>query len=430
MSAGLADVQRIVLRGTPWQAARHLLIDFCGKSPLRALNLLLQHLPPASAGAAANPRVQISLGLTRRGLEHAWVPDHVLASLALKAPAFWSGAALRAASQLGMAGRNAPTNWEPHFAYGAVDAVLSLHADDTKALRRILVEIKSEARTAGLRLVALPAAAALKAPAGMADKGGARPQWVHFGFLDGLSRVGIKGRPSESAQAGSDPSSRHEAGEFVLGHLQDSGANPWVSGPGLRVWPEEVRELFHNGSFGVLQQIQQEVRAFEDYVADKAKASGLDVRELKGKLCGRYPDGLPLAAPDAKDPRADFGYVADPDGMRCPFGSHIRRMNPRRHRLADGPAPQGPALGHDEDLAHFSRSRALLRRGMPYGPAWARGATGSEPERGLIGQFFCASIEDQYEHLLGQWAERVPMGSADAGGRMRTGFLPLPASWI
>jgi hypothetical protein len=52
---------------------------------------------------------------------------------------------------------------------------------------------------------------------------------------------------------------------------------------------------------------------------------------------------------------------------------------------------------------------------MPYGPAWAPGHDASA-ERGLLGQFFCASIEDQFEHLLGQWADRVPLGSADLGG--------------
>jgi hypothetical protein len=65
--------------------------------------------------------------------------------------------------------------------------------------------------------------------------------------------------------------------------------------------------------------------------------------------------------------------------------------------------------------AHFSRRRPLLRRGMPYGPALVDGATEDNKPRGLIGQFFCASIESQYEHLMGQWADRVPLGSPDGG---------------
>jgi hypothetical protein len=61
-----------------------------------------------------------------------------------------------------------------------------------------------------------------------------------------------------------------------------------------------------------------------------------------------------------------------------------------------------------ENLAHAVRTRPLLRRGMPYG-------SHASEERGLMGQFFCASIEDQFEHLVGQWADRVPLGSRDPG---------------
>ena len=45
---------------------------------------------------------------------------------------------------------------------------------------------------------------------------------------------------------------------------------------------------------------------------------------------------------------------------------------------------------------------------MPYGRPKQRNV-------GLIAHFFCASIEDQFEHLVGQWADRVPLGSKDGG---------------
>ena len=59
---------------------------------------------------------------------------------------------------------------------------------------------------------------------------------------------------------------------------------------------------------------------------------------------------------------------------------------------------------------------------MPYGPEWKadKAVDGKYPadeiSRGLIGQFFCASIESQFEHLLGEWADRVPLGSPAEGG--------------
>ena len=59
---------------------------------------------------------------------------------------------------------------------------------------------------------------------------------------------------------------------------------------------------------------------------------------------------------------------------------------------------------------------------MPYGPEWKANKavngkySADDKSRGLIGQFFCASIENQFEHLLGEWADRVPLGSPDEGG--------------
>ena len=420
MRENFDDVQRIVLHGTRWNAARHLMLAFGEVSPLRFLNGLLDLRMPTPA-KGPKPSVQFSLGFTRSGLEGANVPEHVLACFALKSPAYWAGAALRAASHLGMSDRNAAQCWDPRFAYTTLDAVLSVHAANAGSLVEQVNKIKSWAQENGLKCTELPPAAALTAPPGVSTPG----QWVHFGFLDGLSRIGIKGWTKQDRLKECLPTSQHEAGEFVLGHVQDCGANPWVAGPGLRIWPAKVRPFFHNGSFGVLQQIEQDVAAFERFVNSTAKKTGLCGSEIKGKLCGRYPDGRPLAAPGRIDPRSDFDYTADPDGYGCPFGSHVRRMNPRVprsdvERPSRAPqATQSSSPPTELELArfpaHFSQARPLLRRSLPYGPAWMEGLPHDEP-RGLIGQFFCASIEDQYEHLVGEWADRVPLGSPDAGG--------------
>lgn len=418
MSADFADVQRIVLHGSRWSAARHLMLSFGDRSPLRFLKGLLEQGRPTAA-TGPTPDLQFSLGFTRRGLEVAAVPDLLLARFALKAPAFWAGAALRAANHLAMSDRNAPEHWPSHFAGMTLHAVLSVHAKDKEALGRAIKDIKSELERNGLKDFELPLAEALPVPPDFASHAGDMPrgQWVHFGFLDGLSRIGIRGWTPPRLWEQCLPVSRHEAGEFLLGHLQDGGADPWVAGPRLSIWPDELRAFFRNGSFGVLQQIEQDVGAFEEFVKEAAKAKELSADEIKGKLCGRFPDGRSLAVP-GHEPADDFDYAADRKGHGCPFGSHVRRMNPRLPR--DG-APMASADGPtepDDRPAHFSRARPLLRRGMPYGPAaWTPQTPGEETRpRGLIGQFFCASIEDQYEHLLGEWAERVPMGSPDGGG--------------
>jgi hypothetical protein len=432
MDAAFGDVQRIVLHGYPWRVARHLMISFGSGARCRLLRLLLGHV--SAVGSSSRPPVQCSVGLTRRGLERAGVPRNVMSRLALKAPAFWSGAALRAAGHLGLTGRSAPERWNAVFGLTTLDLVFSLHGDDEPSVNEEFVKIEAICAQQHIQFEELPLARALEPPPAQREfagkeKGETRraPQWVHFGYRDSLSRIGIRGwtRPETLGEL-RDPSI-HEPGEFVLGHVADSGAATWVAGPGLRVWPRTVRAFFHNASFGVLHQMVQDVEAFESFVRKAAEqlrepsvANGDPrdpEREVKGKLCGRYPEGQPLAVPgDEGDPEADFDYSQDPDGTGCPFGSHVRRMNPRLHRPPGSLTAPEPA-----GAAHFSRARPLLRRGMPYGPQWlaasANGTSGGAgPERGLIGHFFCASIEDQFEHLQGEWADRVPLGSSDGGG--------------
>jgi hypothetical protein len=92
-------------------------------------------------------------------------------------------------------------------------------------------------------------------------------------------------------------------------------------------------------------------------------------------------------------------------------------MNPRLPPLDGGSSSASAGQPGASAPAHFSRARPLLRRGLPYGPPWTPAEPHDRtPARGLIGQFFCASIEDQFEHLLCEWADRVPLGSPDLGG--------------
>lgn len=437
MSTDFDDVQRIVLVGTPWAVAQHLMFDFGEHSSkeqvLHFLQGLLNQNRLTIAGAIKKtdkPAVQYSLGFTHLGLKRACVPEHVLACFALKAPAYSAGAAQRAVSHLALTGENAPELWDQRFAHMKLHAVLSIHANQKRELNPLVADVEAWAIDCGVKFKSLKAAA-------LAPPQGKSGQWVHFGYRDGLSRIGIEGWSAPGLQGkGLQEVSHHKAGEFVLGYAPDNGADPWIAGPGPRIWPEKVRAFFHNGSFGVMQQIEQRVVGFDKYVKNAAKVHGLTVEQVKGLLCGRTPDGVPLAADDKAKPQADFNYEEDSKGLKCPFGSHIRRMNPRVPRLdSDSPPAETDLAGYP---AHFSRARPLLRRGMPYGAALVEKVTDDQQiqkaqeghnqsatlddnvtddgSRGLIGHFFCASIENQYEHLLGQWADRVPLGGPDEGG--------------
>jgi deferrochelatase/peroxidase EfeB len=92
----------------------------------------------------------------------------------------------------------------------------------------------------------------------------------------------------------------------------------------------------------------------------------------------------------------DFDYAPTPDhptyfddaqGVRCPLGAHIRRMNPR-----------GGAMG---GIQHNHR---VVRRGVPYGPEYDPTNPHDGHARGLLGLFICGDIATQFEFLQMTWA--------------------------
>ena len=62
--------------------------------------------------------------------------------------------------------------------------------------------------------------------------------------------------------------------------------------------------------------------------------------------------------------------------------------------------------GIDAQIAGKPHTRRIIRRGMPYGPAWTAGDPTSDAgvERGLFGLFICADLSRQFEFPLLAWA--------------------------
>lgn len=83
-----------------------------------------------------------------------------------------------------------------------------------------------------------------------------------------------------------------------------------------------------------------------------------------------------------------FG-VEDPQGLRCPFGSHIRRANPR-----DSFSP-----GSMDQLAISNRHR-ILRVGRPYVVA---ADDGTAKPRGILFMCINADIDRQFEFVQQTW---------------------------
>ncbi|MBS0435592.1 MAG: hypothetical protein JSR75_12015 [Proteobacteria bacterium] len=390
------EVPSLVLGWPRGEAVAHLVLRVrpgAGGEALLALRRLVdaEVLKPSFGPDAPPPkRYQVSFGFTWRGLQALGVPRPYLRTFARLAPAFAAGAPLRA-QRLGDSGASSPARWASGFGLHEAHVLLSVHGPEleVRELGEALVICWGE--NGVLARVDQRFGRRLGAPPGESG------EWVHFGYRDGITDHRIEGVTRHGAPA---PVERvHRAGEFILGHPNDADGNRFA----LPDASDKVRSFFHHGSFAAYRPMSQDVGAFEDFVANSARqappkaASG--AAWVKAKLCGRWPGGEALHPGQLQPVRGDFAldFAADPNGEGCPFASHVRRMRP---------------VGID---AH-ARERPLIRRSMPYGPAaWAReeGAPVDRPKRGLLGLFFCASLEDQFEHLLGQWANRRPLGSPD-----------------
>ena len=219
-----------------------------------------------------------------------------------------------------------------------------------------------------------------------------------FGFRDGLSatRVDIgDGSTEEPGLALLPP------GEVVLGCENAAGVVP------------PVPTLGENGTFVVLRQLEQNVRAFWDFWRHQGK----DEQEavwLAAKSVGRWPNGMPVDGSASKpepafnlaEALAPFQFSADARGLKCPFGAHVRRANPR-DGLGDDPTASLEGLRHHR----------LIRRGRMYGPPapaeWYPGCIRemkrtvgrdvTDAPRGLMFIALCADIARQFEFIQQTW---------------------------
>jgi Dyp-type peroxidase family len=197
-----------------------------------------------------------------------------------------------------------------------------------------------------------------------------KPVREHFGFVDGLSDPQIGRTPAPYARY----DNRVPLGELLLGHANQVDAAPELKHPWL-----------FNGSFLVVRKLRQDVDRFRQVVDRAAAATGLDPALIQAKMMGRHPDGEPLAGRQGPGPN-DFDYQADPQGDRCPFQAHVRRVNPRE-----------PLGLHQPPGRRVPR---IMRRGMSYG---LRADQAPQLiERGMVFMAYNASIAEQFE-VLQRW---------------------------
>jgi Dyp-type peroxidase family len=341
-----------------------------------------------------------------------------------------------------------------------VDVVVIIAADDPVDLdataRRVRDDIDAPDRdtTGGVHVVF--------------EQGGATRQDAkgreHFGWRDGVSQPGLRGRLSDApgdVLTPRDPSNANQGlpgqdliwpGEFVFGYPgQDRHCPVEAEGPnslspdGELVVPDWAKD----GSYLVFRRLRQNFGAFHRFLSEEGARRGVQPEALGARLVGRWPSGAPLVvAPEhddldlAKDERAnnDFEYgpgdenevrdedevrevPRDPPGRKCPFSAHIRKAYPRDETVVGGDLDPYRDLRPERTLNESdTQTHRLLRRGIPYGPS--SNSTPDKPEddvidRGLLFMAYMTSIADQFEFVSRQW-----LNDADFK-RPATGVDPL-----
>jgi Dyp-type peroxidase family len=324
-------------------------------------------------------------------------------------------------------------------------ALVLLAADDERVLAAEVDRVTREAAASGARLLFAQRGARLQPR----DR-------EHFGFRDGISQPGIRGRlsgrrgdfltrrenPDETKNEGKPGQALLWPGEFVFGY---PGQDPLATGDGGINKPGECSltpggslvapPWARNGSYLVFRRLRQEVGAFRSFVSRQARALGIAPALLEAKLVGRFKSGAPLArtseenATMGADGCANNDFLcaraspalsnspthgqcsrtaptaeSDLSGERCPFSAHIRKGYPRddtfRFDVSGG--------GNRTD----TESHRILRRGIPFGPPYPAEAPfdhNDGQERGLLFMCYQTSIVEQFEHIQRHWANAVEL---------------------
>ncbi|HQV02174.1 MULTISPECIES: cytochrome P450 [unclassified Novosphingobium] len=383
----------------------------------------------ARRDAKAAMRQAVFLGLSAAGMARFNAPNTAPGTLLEAFPsAYRMGMAARARIN-GDIHASGPEHWrwqDDPYTVDGTEAVLMLYASTPAELARLRqVHELLLLNHGGTVLSATDCAPAFFEPE--------KIEFEHFGYRDGISQPVIRGT-SRSIRSVPERDVV-EPGEFILGYKDSAGYFPPspllpreadVSGAlpvpieanlsrfpdfGEKSLSEGPRDLGRNGTYLVLRELKQDVAGFEAFVeaaADQLNNGALcelyrltgqaaDKDWIKAKLMGRWPNGRPLIGNPVNVPSSastreaehsnDFVYGEDdPQGLACPFGSHIRRTNPRDSRQ--------PGDVKEQEITNRHR---LLRRGRTY----VRAETG---EKGLLFASICADIERQFEFVQQFWA--------------------------
>jgi Dyp-type peroxidase family len=368
----VSDVQATVLRPRPRPyKGEYLVLRIDDAAQGREmLTRIIPHVAPADDWWVPKLPGWLGVAFSYTGLAALGLPKAYLDSFPQE---FREGMAARA-SILNDIGHNAPAKWEYPFGTTDMHVAIAVYAKDDEQLAIVL----ERARQSHLDLPGITVVYRMKF--------GELPDGRNpFGFKDGLHNPYVEGSGFQ-VQPGSGPSIK--AGEFVMGYPNELGNTATSPEPEI---------LRRNGTFLAFRKFHSHVAAFRKYLREQA--SSPEGEELvAAKMVGRWRSGAPLVlSPECDDPALgadvhrnnDFSYQDDTQGLKCPFSSHIRRVNPR------------DALKNDLVMANLHH---FLRRGTNYGPPLPEGVFEDDgAERGGVFLLIGAHQRQQFEFVQSQW---------------------------
>lgn len=391
-----ANIQGNILRGYHYARVRHLVLEVL--HPTRARHWL-KHCVDGSGNAPqvtneeqwlVKPTTCFNLGFTYVGLKALGVSKASLASFTTEFKAGMAGRAIK----INDVGESAPEHWAAPFATPArVHLIASIYADEIAELDRVALQVSSAGGGEAFAILSAH------------DGWNFDTDHVHFGYRDSMSQPRFVGVHDPENYADRQPLA--PIGSMLIGYPTEY-QNILYAVPQPDV-------LGRDGAFNAFRILKQDCAAFDTYLDTAAKALLGDplgaellplgdetkfgigasrhtaMREIiAAKMCGRWRNGVPLElSPDTPNPshpisQTDYTYT---DDIRCPFGAHMRRCNPRGSTIVQRAA---------------RHTRRLVRRGHPYGPRFDPQVP-DDQERGLLGNFICASLAGQFEAMMCDW---------------------------
>ncbi|WP_286736613.1 MULTISPECIES: Dyp-type peroxidase [Sphingobacterium] len=401
VNIALEEIQALVLRSRP--------IPYYGtvalleiKDATNAKQTLKNLIPLVNSAGNwdQNDGSSVSITFTYKGLEKIGLPKDSLDSFP---ESFKEGMAKRAGF-LNDIGVNDPKNWERDFKNANIHIAAAIIANNKTDWKAKFEEFKSKLHdSSGVQVLISH------------DFGATEEVKNVFGFRDGISNPEIEGSGIDVPPGFDRPL---KAGEFVLGYPGEGDITKPYPQPDV---------LGKNSSFMIFRKYQSQVADFNKYIQENTN-SAEEGELLAAKMVGRWRSGAPLVLSADKDDKElgedmnknnHFSFKGDEDGKKCPFSSHIRRMNPRDSKSF---------------VLEDERLHRIIRRSVTFGDIVPPEVTKDDgKERGQYFMGISADAMGTLEFLQKQWAndgnsqnlgtEKDPM----IGVQDKEGLFTMPA---